>query len=173
MKSAAPRAALALLAVCMIFAFAGCGQAQQEQPQDPPHQEQPEELPGETPEEPSQEEEMKITLSVNGTGLTAALAETEAAQTLYEMLGEDALTLHLRDYGGWEKVGELGFSLPTSNEQMRAEPCDFVLYQGNQFVLFYGSNSWSYTRLGRIENLSAAELKGILGGGSITVSLSR
>ena len=116
---------------------------------------------------------MKITLSVNGTGLTAALAETEAAQTLYEMLGEDALTLHLRDYGGWEKVGELGFSLPTSNEQMRAEPCDFVLYQGNQFVLFYGSNSWSYTRLGRIENLSAAELKGILGGGSITVSLSR
>lgn len=116
---------------------------------------------------------MQITITVNGRELTASLADTNAAATLYEMLGEGDITLHLRDYGGWEKVGELGFSLPTSNQQMTAQPCDFVLYQGNQLVLFYGSNSWSYTRLGRIEDVSAAELIEILGSGSVTVTLSR
>ena len=149
--------------------LAGCGTAAQQQPsEDLPQQEQPE-----APEEPSQEEAMQITFTVNGRELTASLAETQAAATLYEMLGEGDITLHLRDYGGWEKVGELGFSLPTSNEQMAAQPCDFVLYQGNQLVLFYGSNSWSYTRLGRIEDVSAAELIEILGSGSVTVTLSR
>lgn len=159
----------------MMVTLAGCGEMQQQPSEDLPQQEQPE-APDEgitAPDEPSQEEAMQITITVNGRDLTASLAETQAAETLYEMLGEGDITLHLRDYGGWEKVGELGFSLPTSNEQMTAQPCDFVLYQGNQLVLFYGSNSWSYTRLGRIEDVSAAELIEILGSGSVTVTLSR
>lgn len=160
----------------MMVSFAGCGEAAQQQPsEDLPQQEQPE-APDEgiiSPDEPNEEEAMQITFTVNGRELTASLAETQAAETLYEMLAEGGITLHLRDYGGWEKVGELGFSLPTSNQQMTAQPCDFVLYQGSQFVLFYGSNSWSYTRLGRIEDVSAAELKGILGSGNVTVTLSR
>ena len=160
----------------MMVTLAGCGETAQQQPsEDLPQQERPE-APDEgiiSPEEPSEEEAMQITFTVNGRELTASLAETQAAETLYEMLAEGAITLRLRDYGGWEKVGELGFSLPTSNEQMTTQPCDFVLYQGNQLVLFYGSNSWSYTRLGRIEDVSAAELREILGSGNVTVTLAR
>ena len=78
----------------------------------------------------------------------------------------------MSDYGGWEKVGSFGFSLPTSNEQITAQPCEFVLYQGNQLVIFYGSNSWSYTRLGKIDNITQSELIAILGTGNVTVTLS-
>jgi len=71
-------------------------------------------------------------------------------------------------------VGALGRSLPTSNEQITTEAGDVVLYNGNQIVLFYGSNSWSYTRLGRIEHESLNDLKAFLkaGQGSIIVTLS-
>lgn len=119
------------------------------------------------------EETMKdiVFLTIGSTTLKATLAETEAARELKSRL---PITVNLHDYGGWEKVGEFGFNLPESDEPITAEPCDFVLYQGNQLVIFYGSNSWNYTRLGKIQDVSATQLKQILGDGdvSVTVSLS-
>lgn len=49
-----------------------------------------------------------------------------------------------------------------------------VLYQGNSLVIFYGSNSWSYTRLGRLDDASTRErVLELLGGvGTVTVTLS-
>ena len=76
----------------------------------------------------------------------------------------------MRDYGGFEKVGPLGQSLPTSNSQTTTQSGDIVLYQGNQVVIFYGSNTWSYTRLGRIDNLSGWEEA--LGRGDVSVTFS-
>lgn len=110
-----------------------------------------------------------VYLKIGDTTLTAELEDNAATRALMSKL---PVTVDLRDYGGWEKVGDLGFSLPTSNEQITAKPCDFVLYQGNQLVIFYGSNSWSYTRLGRIQNLNASQLREILGSGNVTVTLT-
>ncbi len=116
--------------------------------------------------------ENKITFTIGETELSATLAENTATEELIKRLKTAPLTIEMRDYGGWEKVGSLGFDLPASDEEITAQPCEFVLYQGNQLVIFYGSNSWSYTRLGKFENVTQAELKQILGSGNVTITLS-
>ena len=80
------------------------------------------------------------------------------------------MTIQMSDYAGFEKVGALGTSLPTSNSQTTTQAGDIVLYQGNQIVLFYGSNSWSYTRLGRIDDLTG--WTEALGSGDVSVTFS-
>ena len=76
----------------------------------------------------------------------------------------------MSDYSGFEKVGALGTSLPASNSQTTTQAGDIVLYNGNQIVVFYGSNSWSYTRLGHIDNLTGWEEA--LGSGDVMVTFS-
>lgn len=114
----------------------------------------------------------KITFTIGERELSVSLVENAATEALAERLETGPITIEMNDYGGWEKVGSFGFSLPASNEQMTAQPCDFVLYQGNQLVIFYGSNSWSYTPLGRIDGVESSELKQILGSGDVTVTIS-
>lgn len=114
----------------------------------------------------------KITFTIGERELSASLVENAATEVLAERLETGPITIEMNDYGGWEKVGSFGFSLPASNEQMTAQPCDYVLYQGNQLVIFYVSNSWSYTPLGRIDGVESAELKQILGSGDVTVTIS-
>lgn len=94
---------------------------------------------------------LEINIEVGGRFFAAALAENEAARELAGML---PLMLELSDYGGFEKVGPLGASLTTSNRQITTSSGDIVLYNGNQIVMFYGSNSWSYTPLARVDDLT-------------------
>ena len=102
-----------------------------------------------SPESTEEESPMKLTVTVNDAPFTATLADTEAARTLAEMAAEQPLTLTLSDYAGFEKVGPLGFDLPADDRQTTTTAGDLVLYQGDQLVIYYGSNAWSYTRLGR------------------------
>ena len=74
-----------------------------------------------------------------------------------DMMRESPITIGMSDYGGFEKVGSLGESLPTSDRQTTTEEGDIVLYSGNQIVIFYGTNSWRYTRLGHVDNLDGWE----------------
>ena len=74
-------------------------------------------------------------------------------------------------YGGFEQVGSLGTSLPRNDVQTTTQAGDLVLYSGNQIVVFYGSNSWAYTRLGRIEGLSSSEIAELLGNGAVELTL--
>ena len=113
---------------------------------------------------------MKIKIEVNGSLFTATLADNAAADALVDWVEEGPVTLELSDYAGFEKVGPLGRSLPASDSQTTTHAGDIVLYQGDQIVLFYGSNSWSYTRLGRIDDLTGWE--DALGGGDVSVTLS-
>ena len=113
---------------------------------------------------------MKMKIEVNGSTFTATLADNAAADALVDWVGEGPVTLELSDYAGFEKVGPLGRSLPASDSQTTTHAGDIVLYQGDQIVLFYGSNSWSYTRLGHIDDLTGWE--DALGGGDVTVTLS-
>ncbi len=114
--------------------------------------------------------EMKMIVNVNGTEFKATLENNSAVKTLVNIIESNPIELNLRDYGGFEKVGSLGFSLPSSNRQITTYSGDIVLYQGNQIVMFYGSNSWSYTKLGRIDDLRG--WKDALGRGDVTVILS-
>lgn len=110
----------------------------------------------------------KIILQIGNTKFTATLENNTAVNAFEEMLREAPISIKMSDYSGFEKVGLLGASLPASNEQTTTQPGDIVLYGGNQIVIFYGSNSWSYTRLGKIEDISG--LKDALGSGEVTVT---
>ena len=110
------------------------------------------------PVQPEKEEEAMedevFYISVGDAVFAASYADNSGAQGLRELLAGGPVSLSLRDYGGFEKVGGLGQSLPTSDRQTTAQPGDVMLYQGNQIVLFYGSNSWSYTPLGTVDDLT-------------------
>jgi hypothetical protein len=88
------------------------------------------------------------------------------------MLKDASLTIDMRDYGNMEKVGGLGKSLPTNDERITTEPGDLILYQGNAFVIYYAPNTWTFTRLGKINNITQAALKEALGEGDVRVTLS-
>ncbi len=114
----------------------------------------------------------KITLSVGEKTLTATLVENAATREMESLLSKGAIEVQMSDYGGFEKVGALPQSFTTSNRQITTEPGDIMLYQGNHIVIFYGTNSWSYTPLGKIDGASASELRQILGEGSISLRIS-
>lgn len=117
-------------------------------------------------------EDMKLKISFNDTELTAALADSTAAKELAEKLKVGPVTVTLNEYGGFEKVGKLPWPLTKTDESIVTEAGDIMLYQGNQMTLFYNSNSWSYTKLGHIENITDEELAKLFGDGNITVTLS-
>lgn len=116
----------------------------------------------------------KIKITVSGKSLPVKIELNEATKALVAALRGASISYEADDYGGFEKVGSLGRSLPRNDTQITAQPGDVILYNGNQIVLFYGSNSWSYTRIGKIEYGTLDELKSLLkaGQGKITVSLS-
>ena len=115
----------------------------------------------------------KIEITANGQTMTATLADTEAARQFLARLDNGTVTIRMNDYGGFEKVGDLPWSLPTSNRQITTTAGDIMLYQGDNIVIFYGSNSWSYTPLGRIDGASVSEIRDFLSGNSINVTFAR
>lgn len=114
----------------------------------------------------------KILLSAGDSSMTATLADNDATRTLLSLLKSGPVTVKMDDYGGFEKVGSLPQALPISNSQITTSPGDIMLYQGSSIVIFYGSNTWSYTPLGKIDGATADNLRQWLGRGSITVTLS-
>ena len=114
----------------------------------------------------------KVLLKVGGNSMTATLTDNEATRELTKLLEHGDITIRMSDYGGFEKVGALPQSLPTSNTQITTVPGDIMLYLGNQMVIFYGSNSWSYTRLGKIDEATASNIKQFLGNSDVTLTLS-
>ena len=121
---------------------------------------------------PMEGEDGMLNIAVNKTVLTAALADNSSARALAELLADGPLSVEMRDYNRMERVGPLGADLPANDEWIDAQAGDLILYQGNQLVIYYGVNSWSLTRLGRIEGVGAGELRDILGGGDVRVTLS-
>lgn len=113
---------------------------------------------------------MKMQVQAGDSIFTATLEDNPAVDAFVNMLRESPVTLEMSDYSGFEKVGGLKTTLPASNSQITTHAGDIVLYNSNQIVIFYGSNSWSYTRLGRIDNLDGWEEA--LGSGDVTVTFS-
>ncbi len=113
-----------------------------------------------------------VKVQINDNIFDIELENNSAAQELIKELEKGNITVNATEYGGFEKVGELGFSLPASDENINTEPGDIVLYQGDKVSLFYGSHSWSYTKLGKIDNISSNELKEVLGPGNVTLVFS-
>lgn len=114
---------------------------------------------------------IKLTIE-GGQTFTATLVDNSSTQALKEQLAKGDITVEMEDYAHMEKVGSLGIRLPRNDRQTTTGPGDLILYQGHNLVIYYDTNSWNFTRLGKIDNTSQAELKAALGKGDVKVTLS-
>ena len=114
----------------------------------------------------------KLYITIDGVTQSATLVDNAATRELMTRLRVAPITVTLNSSGGFEIWGALGFALPTSNEQVDAQPGDMVLYNGSNLCLFYGSNSWSYTRLGHIDDLNTSELRTFLKAGESNIGVT-
>lgn len=115
---------------------------------------------------------MKLKIQVGKSTFLATLAENSSVDALKELLADGPLSLNMSDYANMEKGADLGVTLPQNNEPMHTQAGDIILYQGRTFVIYYDTNSWSLTPLGKIDNVDAESLRAALGTGDVTVTLS-
>ena len=108
---------------------------------------------------------------VSETLVTKVLTGVLRCCPAYDRYFKDGLTINMSKYGGFEQVGSIGSTLPSTDTRITTSPGDIVLYSSNQIVIFYDSNTWSYTKLGHI-NLSRSELTDILGDEDVVIILS-
>ena len=167
------------LAALLVLALTGCGAAPAPQSSEAAPTAVPfvagshtESDPQETggPSADPQEEETLLYIQIGDTTLTAVLEENPSAGALAALLEEGPLTLEAENYGGFEKVGALPERLPQNDVRTAAGPGDVMLYQGSSVVLFYGSNTWSYTKLAHITDTEG--LKDVLSGSETSFTLS-
>ena len=121
--------------------------------------------------EEAEESEEMMRFYINDTELEVTWEDNDSVSALKEIASEEPLTINMSMYGGFEQVGGIGQSLPRSDKQTTTSAGDIVLYSGNQIVVFYGSNSWSYTRLGHIEGKTPEELTDMLGTADVTLTI--
>ena len=112
-----------------------------------------------------------LAIGVGNQVFYAALEDNPSAEALVERLEPEPIALDLRDYGGFEKVGALPWALPRGDEPITTAPGDVILYQGNQFSIYYGENTWELTRLARIDGVTGEELLAALAGEPVSVLL--
>ncbi|MCI8699351.1 MAG: aldo/keto reductase [Oscillospiraceae bacterium] len=113
-------------------------------------------------------------IQIGGTVWTAALEDDPSVTAWKELLSKGPLTVDMSDYGGFEKVGGIGTTLPQSNRQITTKPGDIILYQGNSVAIYYDENTWSFTRLGHIDGVTESQLREVLkaGGGNVSATFS-
>lgn len=119
------------------------------------------------PEDSTEVTEMRVL--IDGTEVSVEWEDNESVDALRELAASDGLEVNMSMYGGFEQVGSIGQSIPRNDEQTTTKAGDIVLYSGNQVVVFYGSNSWAYTRLGRITEKTEQELAEMLGNGDVVL----
>ena len=113
-----------------------------------------------------------LILKIDGQKVSVTWEDNESVTALRELAADAPITIQMSMYGGFEQVGPIGTNLPRNDVQTTTKAGDIVLYSGNQIVVFYGSNSWAYTRLGRIDGLNSSELTSLLGNGAVELIIS-
>lgn len=175
MKSNALKTFIAAAAAASAALSGGCQSGANEAPApNQPKQSTPptsETAPAESTEV-NETETNELLIKIGEHSLVAVLEDNESANALKELLNEKPLTITASNYGGFEKVCELGTALPRNDIQTTTHAGDICLYSGNQIVIFYGSNSWSYTRLGKISGADSSELERILSGNETEITIS-
>ena len=115
--------------------------------------------------------EGEINMSIDDTDVTVVWEDNESVMALKEFIADKPLVIDASAYGGFEQVGSLGTTLPSDDEQIQTKAGDIMLYSSDQIVVFFGTNSWSYTPLGRITDKSDQELEDLLKGDNVKIKL--
>ena len=117
------------------------------------------------------EGETELKLLIGETEVAVQWEDNESVAALRELVADEPLTIAMSMYGGFEQVGSIGTNLPRDDVQIVTEAGDIVLYAGNQIVIFYGSNSWAYTRLGKTTDLTLQALTDRLSNGNVLLTI--
>ena len=115
----------------------------------------------------SQKKEQTMKMYINAEKVSVLWEDNESVKALNGLL---PIEIEMKMYGDFEQVGSIGKKLPRNDVQMTTKSGDIVLYAGDQLVVFYGSNSWAYTKLGKID-LNEDKLKDLLGNGDVKIAL--
>ena len=118
-----------------------------------------------------EEESSMLQLTIGNIPVPVTWEDNESVQALRKLAHEEDLSVQMSMYGGFEQVGSIGANLPRDDVQTTTGAGDIVLYSGNQIVIFYGSNTWAYTRLGHVD-LPQEEMTELLGSGDVIVTIS-
>ncbi len=157
-----------MIMIVLILAFAlcaaACGASEQAEQQDRDQS-------AGAPEK--QEETVEMKMFIGEEEVRVDWEDNDAVAALREQVQNRSLPIDMSMYDDFEQVGELGMSLPTDDEQIQTQAGDIMLYSGDKIVVFYGSNTWDYTRLGRITDKSAEELTDLLGQGNVTITIQK
>ena len=145
------------LALCMSFTLAACGGGRTD---------------GRMETEQTDKEADDMNMTIGDTPVTVAWEDNASVEALRALCAQGPLIIDLHMYGSFEQVGDIGSSLPRDDTQTTTQAGDIVLYSGDQMVVFYGSNSWAYTRLGHITDQDADGMRTLLGNGDVTVTLT-
>ena len=121
---------------------------------------------------PNQQANKKLMIKIGDKKVDVSWEENESVGALMDMCKDSPLEIQMSMYGGFEQVGSLGTNLPRNDSQTTTSSGDIVLYSGNQIVVFYGSNSWSYTRLGHITDQDNEGMAELLSQGDVTITIS-
>ena len=119
-----------------------------------------------------EDEESVMTMKIGESPVQVDWEDNESVEALKSLAKQGDITIQMSMYGGFEQVGSLGESLPRNDKQTTTKSGDIVLYSGNQIVIFYGSNSWAYTRLGHISDKDESQMEELLSNGDETVTIS-
>ena len=122
--------------------------------------------------EDRENEESVMTMKIGESPVQVDWEDNESVEALKSLAKQGDITIQMSMYGGFEQVGSLGESLPRNDKQTTTKSGDIVLYSGNQIVIFYGSNSWAYTRLGHISDKDESQMEELLSNGDETVTIS-
>ena len=170
-----------VLAMAMMLLFAGCraedatertSQGSSKSTTESTTERLTENLPESTTQNTETEgSEAMLKLTIGETPVTVEWEDNESVEALKALCLEGPLTIQMSMYGGFEQVGRIGQNLPRNDAQTTTQAGDIVIYSGNQIVIFYGSNSWAYTRLGYVSDKSQKEMADFLGNGDVTITL--
>lgn len=119
-----------------------------------------------------EETEKMLSMKINGESVSVEWENNDSVKEIRNLCSSNPITINMRMYGGFEQVGSIGAEIPRKDKQITTSPGDIMLYSGNQLVVFYGSNSWSYTRLGKITDKNDSELEKLLSAGDVSITIS-
>lgn len=157
-----------VIAAVVILAFAlcvaGCGASDQAEEQNDDQA---------VTESETQKETTEMKLFIGDEEVNVEWEDNDAVAALQESVGEEPITVDMSMYDDFEQVGELGMSLPAEDEQITTEAGDIMLYSGDKIVVFYGSNSWAYTPLGKVTDKLPEEMAELLGQGDVTITIAQ
>ena len=157
-----------ILAIALVALSAGCSGSKETQEPDVPEATQQAEKTDDEEESGTSE----MTFKINGEEVNVKWEDNESVRALADLAADGPVIVNASKYGGFEQVGGLGSTLPSNDVDTTTGPGDIVLYSSSNIVVFFGTNSWAYTRLGHIEGKTDDELRDMLGGSSVEIEIA-